>query len=270
MRHAIIVFFVSTGLAFAQSAPEATDPPPARPDPEEREEEFAPSPPEEAAAGEAAEEQTDETVIEDAGPDEAPPEPDKPPVPDMLAEDDASFVGCQQELDALGTLYELAEPIEGDLRDCGIARPIAVMEILPGVELNPDARMRCETALALAQWTADFVLPAARILPERGKLTGIDHGSTYVCRARAGGGKLSEHAFGNAIDVMGFRFADGPAVAVEPREKDGTPAEAFQDAVRATACLTFTTVLGPGSDAAHADHLHLDVKKRRGDFRICQ
>lgn len=191
---------------------------------------------------------------------------------DALAETDEDFAACLAELDALGTVYETAEPILETDPDCGILRPLAVSEIVPGVALRPDARMRCETARALAVWVDRFVQPAAQLMAERGAVTGVDHGSTYICRRRnnQATGILSEHAFGNAIDVMGFRFADGSVIAVEPREREGTYAEAFQDGVRSAACLTFTTVLGPGSDAAHDDHLHLDVKARRGGFRLCQ
>ena len=83
-------------------------------------------------------------------------------------------------------------------------------------------------------------------------------------------GKLSEHAFGNAIDIMAFGFKDGSQIKVAPREREGSREESFQDAVRATACLHFTTVLGPGSDDAHSNHLHLDVIARSGGFRLCQ
>jgi hypothetical protein len=69
---------------------------------------------------------------------------------------------------------------------------------------------------------------------------------------------------------MGFTFAEGPPIAVEPREAQGTMAEAFQDAVRASACLDFSTVLGPGSNASHADHLHLDVIERSRGYRLCE
>ncbi|MFD2843675.1 extensin family protein [Paracoccus cavernae] len=29
-------------------------------------------------------------------------------------------------------------------------------------------------------------------------------------------------------------------------------------------------MLGPGTNAAHDNHLHLDIKARKGGFRICQ
>jgi hypothetical protein len=81
---------------------------------------------------------------------------------------------------------------------------------------------------------------------------------------------LSEHSFGNALDVIGFSFQNGAPIRMEPRADTGTIEEAFQRAVRGGACLSFTTVLGPGTDAAHADHLHLDIRDRDGGYRICQ
>jgi len=37
-----------------------------------------------------------------------------------------------------------------------------------------------------------------------------------------------------------------------------------------SACTRFSTVLGPGSDWYHEDHIHLDLTERRGNYRICQ
>ena len=97
-------------------------------------------------------------------------------------------------------------------------------------------------------------------------------GGSYTCRRRNNlpTGKLSEHAFGNAIDIMSFQFEEGDPIPVEPRMDDHTIEEAFQRAVRATSCLYFTTVLGPGANAAHADHLHMDIAQRNGGYRLCQ
>lgn len=196
-----------------------------------------------------------------------------PPMPGIIAAEDDALAACHAELEAIGATFEIIDPItDADDADCGIAAPVEVTGLPGGVALDPAGQMRCETALALARWSESHVRPAAGQLPERGALASIDQGSTYICRRRnnRAEGKLSEHAFGNAIDIMAFRFETGEPIPVQPREREGTMAEAFQDAVRATACLHFTTVLGPGSDASHADHLHLDVKDRRGGFRLCQ
>ncbi|MBP0481262.1 extensin family protein [Sagittula salina] len=196
-----------------------------------------------------------------------------PPVREELDLSEAEQAACLAVLDLMRVTYTVSEPvIPGDDRDCGILRPVTVTEVAPGVALSPPATLRCPAAQALALWVRDFVQPAAARLSERGALTAIRNGSDYVCRRRnnATEGKLSEHAFGNALDVMGFDFSEGPNIPVEPREAQGSMAEAFQDAVRASACMEFTTVLGPGSNAAHDNHLHLDVIRRTRGWRLCE
>ena len=179
---------------------------------------------------------------------------------------------CLAALREIGAVFETTGPLVGDRRDCGVPNPVAVAEILPGVALEPAGTMRCEAALALARWTRDWVVPAAERTGALPALRGIDQGSTFVCRTvgRVEGGTFSQHAFGNAVDVMGFTFADGSRVSVAPRAGDGDLKEAFQRTVRAAACLEFTTVLGPGYDAAHVDHLHLDLAQRSSGYRLCE
>ncbi|WP_108483431.1 extensin family protein [Oceaniglobus ichthyenteri] len=192
---------------------------------------------------------------------------------DILRLDDAAYAACLATLDAMGVVYEETDPIVPDNDpDCGILRPLSISAIAPGVAIEPVSILRCPTAQALAKWTRDFVLPAARRLDDRGALTAIENGSGYICRRRNNqpDGKLSEHAFGNAFDVMGFRFSKGRPIAIEPREAQGTLAESFQDAVRASACLDFSTVLGPGSNAQHDNHLHFDIITRSSGYRLCE
>jgi hypothetical protein len=69
--------------------------------------------------------------------------------------------------------------------------------------------------------------------------------------------------------VMGFEFAKRSPLTIGSHT-EGSPEATFQEAVRKAACPIFNTVLGPGSDAAHGDHLHLDLRQRKGDYRICQ
>jgi hypothetical protein len=103
-------------------------------------------------------------------------------------------------------------------------------------------------------------------------LSAIGIGSSYVCRRRnnAETGKLSEHATGNAVDISGFVFSDGSRFDIQLRDRTGTAQESFQKAIRFGACQYFTTVLGPGSDAHHDDHLHFDLAQRRGGYRLCR
>lgn len=192
---------------------------------------------------------------------------------DLLRLDDATYASCLVTLRDLGVVYEEVAAVVGeDDADCGILRPVKVSEIAPGVALIPAAVLRCPTARTLAAWVKDFVLPAATRLDGRGALMAIENGSGYICRRRNNQetGALSEHAFGNAFDVMGFRFAAGPPVIIEPRNAQGSLDEAFQNTVWASACLDFTTVLGPGSNASHDDHLHLDILARNNGYRLCE
>ncbi|WP_231564661.1 extensin family protein [Paracoccus halophilus] len=198
-----------------------------------------------------------------AGPDPAAPR----------RESDPDYAICLLDLTLLGAGYS-QEPAITDSRDpaCGIARPILLRRPLPGVEIAGGALMRCDTARRLGLWLRDFVLPAAARLPGQPRLTALEPGSTYECRPTIGdqGRNLSEHAYGNAFDIMAFHFDNGSRLAIRPRSDNGDWQEAFQRAARATACLHFTTVLGPGANAAHDQHLHLDSKYRRGGWRLCQ
>jgi hypothetical protein len=196
--------------------------------------------------------------------------PAEPAMREVLAESEAELAACLAELDDLSVTYERVDTItDPEVPGCGITNPIMVSRIAPNMALEPPPTLRCEAALAAARWVADVALPLAAKLPDRGPLVAIDQGTAYLCRPRADG-ETSEHAYGNALDVMGFRFESGDPIPIELRAGEGTLEEAYQRAVQAGACLDFATVLGPGSDADHADHLHLDVKAREGGFRICE
>ena len=205
-----------------------------------------------------------------------PPEPPLgPPMHQTLREDDTSYAACLLALSHLGMSYTEEPPMtDPENRECGIARPIRVEAVLPGVVLDGGAVMRCDAARALGFWTRDFVRPAAAMLPGAPRLAGLTPGTTYDCRGRVGTGadapKLSEHAYGNAIDIAAFRLDNGETLPVSPRQDSGDLPEAFQRTVRGAACLWFTTVLGPGSNASHDDHLHLDVIERGRGWRLCQ
>ena len=195
------------------------------------------------------------------------PDPYTGPAPE---EDRAA---CLAALDEIGTVYTV-EPTFADPDDpvCGITDPLSVSEIVPGVDIG-GALMRCDMALALAQWTRDFAVPGAAYLGNRNGLNGLVPGTTYDCRRRNSrpSGKLSEHAFGNAFDISALTFEEGRALNISPREADGTGrAAAYQAMLRKSACLMFTTVLGPGTDPAHDDHLHFDLAQRPGGYRLCQ
>lgn len=213
-----------------------------------------------------------------ARPDEiAPAQPSsettRPPTHLSLRESDFDHSACLLTLHSLGTEYEeIAELTEPGQQDCGIARPVRVSRILPGVTLTGDPQMRCDTARQLALWTRDVVRPATGFLNGSPRLVSIEPGSTWQCRDVVGSDSNgpSEHAFGNAVDVMALTFSNGDRFEIAPRTDTGSIDEAFQRAIQGAACLYFTTVLGPGSNAAHDNHLHLDIKARNGGWRLCE
>ncbi len=204
-------------------------------------------------------------AVETAKPEEKPPEPPKP-------EDPAALLACLGDLKEIGAEFKQLEPIRDTEQGCGIEAPVELSVVLPGIKLEPSGTMRCETALALSRWTKEMMLPAAALaLPDR-KVTAIANTSTYICRNRnsAENGKISEHARGNAVDISTIAFDKGEPLVMKPRGEDGTPEGAFQRTITAAACLFFRTVLSPGSDATHQDHLHLDVLERKGGYLYCR
>ena len=99
-------------------------------------------------------------------------------------------------------------------------------------------------------------------------LSELDNFDSFECRGRnrVSGAKLSEHGRANALDVRGLKFANGQSLSLTDR---GVAREQ-REAVLHSVCARFTTVLGPGSDWYHEDHIHLDLAERRSGYRICQ
>lgn len=197
---------------------------------------------------------------------------EEPPPSAIVEEDQARYSQCLVDLKAMGAKFQEVDPISEDEGGCGIEKPLMLQEALPGIRLSEPSPMRCPAALALSHWLKDTVQPAASIAFPGDRITGLRNASTYTCRKRnnAETGKISEHARGNAIDVIAIELDKGKAVEMTPKAEDSTMTGAFQRTATAGACLHFTTVLSPGSDATHEDHLHLDILERKGGYRYCR
>jgi hypothetical protein len=132
--------------------------------------------------------------------------------------------------------------------------------------LKPAAVLRCSMAAAFADWVRGDVAALAQDLGTR--IREIDNFDSFNCRGRnrVAGARMSEHGRANAIDLRGIALANGAMLALTDR---ATPREA-REKVLASACARFSTVLGPGSDGYHEDHIHLDLAERRSGYRICQ
>jgi hypothetical protein len=130
----------------------------------------------------------------------------------------------------------------------------------------------CAVAAALAVWEWEVVQPAAlRHLGQR--VVGIDHYGSYSCRRMygRGTGRWSEHSTADAIDIAGFRLADGTRITVRRDWRGTDPQAAFLHDVRDGACALFATTLSPDYNAAHRDHLHLDQAERGATgWRACR
>lgn len=177
-----------------------------------------------------------------------------------------------------------AEAPEADDPGCTVSTPVKVSAIkVDGgtVALSGAPVLDCPFALHLARWTRDIAAPLAKGELDR-TLTRIGTGTGFQCRRRnrSRTGKLSEHSFGNAIDIVSFEFeptnGKGARFDVEPYEDMEADEAGYLDAVRRAACGNFTTILGPGSNPAHSDHLHFDRgrvfkngKRRDNPYRIC-
>jgi hypothetical protein len=162
----------------------------------------------------------------------------------------------------------------GGRGSCGLEHPFKVSAALNGrVAVTPPAVIGCPMTASVDRWLARSVQPAAAAY-FRSRVIEIREIASYGCRTRNNHGvAMSEHAFGNALDVAGFRLADGREISVVRDWWRGGPAErAFLAAAFAGACAEFYTVLGPGSDPYHSNHFHLDLLRTnaRNGRHFCQ
>jgi hypothetical protein len=251
----------------ALDASESPPTPPARP-PEL-------TPPGSGVAGEPAKGPTPAAPAETAKPEIASPPPTPPERPPELSGAAALALkvsppddtACRTRLKRLGVDFEPLAPIaEGQ---CTAPLPLKVTRFADGVALPQGATLTCRAAEGLARWITEVQVEAERVLKH--PLTGLELGGSYVCRGQNHDvdAKLSEHAFANAADVMGFSFAGRASIPVKAMP-DGSEEAQFLGSVRTKACGFFRTVLGPGSNAAHANHFHLDERERNAGHRLCE
>ena len=140
--------------------------------------------------------------------------------------------------------------------------------LLPGgkkVEIKPQPYLQCPMAEQLALWLRDDGVP---LTAAAGVLQRLETYDDFDCRGRNRKmtGKVSEHGKANAIDLRGFTFEGGRYIHLTDIKAD----KALREAARKSACLRFHTVLGPGSDGFHEEHIHLDLAERSNGYRICQ
>ena len=183
------------------------------------------------------------------------------------------FPQCRAKLDAAGVRYT-ALPPRRDGAQCGYDDGV---RLTAGgarqIRFRPAGLgIACPVAAALSVWEWQVVQPAAQ-RHFGSRVTAIDHFGSYSCRRIYGrdAGTWSEHATADAVDIAGFRLADGRRITVVGDWTGSGDKAAFLREIRDGACRLFATTLSPDYNAAHRDHLHLDQADRGAmGWRACR
>jgi hypothetical protein len=174
---------------------------------------------------------------------------------------------CELQLSKLATFKPL--PTLVGPGECGATDAVLLdAVILPDqnkVTVSPPATLRCPMAEQIAQWVRDDVAPS--VLKFGSPLRGLDNFDSYECRGRnrVRGAQLSEHGKADALDVRLFKLADGQSLTLT----DVNVNKDWREAIKASVCARFSTILGPGSDGSHEEHIHLDLAQRRNNNSYC-
>ena len=134
------------------------------------------------------------------------------------------------------------------------------------VLVKPAAILRCAMASAIADWIRTDMTPLAASLGS--VVSDLDNFDSFECRGRNRvlGARLSEHGRANALDVRALKLANGQSISLTDR----AVSRELRESMLHSACARFTTVLGPGADWYHEDHIHLDLMERHNNYKICQ
>jgi hypothetical protein len=170
---------------------------------------------------------------------------------------------CLAKLDDNGVGYRSLDGVDASDSRCQVDTAVRVTRIATG--LNKPATMSCALAARLDEFEREVVQPLARA--ELGqRVTRINHLGSFSCRQTSNlRGRMSQHAMGRAIDIGGFRLADGSTISVEQDWALDGPKRLFLRRLARRACEYFSVVLTPNSDADHYNHFHFDI----GPDRLC-
>ena len=160
---------------------------------------------------------------------------------------------------------------------CGLTKPLKVVALQEGtVAFNTTATLDCPMTAALDRWVGEVVQPIAQARLGM-KVAQINTMGSFACRGMNAqvGARLSEHSFGNALDIGGFVMEDGRSITiVRDWTRGDEQTQAFLREIHAGACDMFTTVLSPGSNAYHYNHIHVDLAMHgntsTGPRRVCK
>lgn len=157
---------------------------------------------------------------------------------------------------------------------CQIRSPLEITAFTKPVPIDLDQTIttNCTMTVALTEWVEQANNLAKTHLGSDIKTIGT--GSHYQCRKVNNGsaGRVSEHAFGNALDIMSFTLANGEKTTLATDWNGSEKQKKFWRELHKASCTLFMTVLGPEADSAHETNLHLDMgcHGKSCTYRICQ
>ena len=200
------------------------------------------------------------------------------PARDPLAEQGLATeadTACRDALRALGVTFTVPDSVEGK-GQCNVPNPVQLTSLAAAtgeVKLPGHPLLNCRFAQRFSTWLADVAVPVVGTGVGQ-PLAAVSTGPGYECRGRNGdsSAKISEHAFGNAIDIDGLVLSGGTRLEIADVADSQHRFHRVLSALRESGCGYFTTVLGPGSNAAHASHYHFDLGRhgKSERTRICE
>src|SRR5205823_11710868 len=197
-----------------------------------------------------------------------PPPTEGPPPADEAA-------SCRADLTRLGAEFDVPQNFEPG-QGCSVANPVQLKSLrTPAGTVSLPGRpiLNCTFAKQFVTWLGDVAAPVVAAHADA-SFAALSTGPGFQCRGRNGeaSAKMSEHAFGNAIDIDAVITGGRKRIEIAAVSDPANPAYRMLMALRISACGYFTTVLGPGSNAAHASHYHFDlgIHGKTGSYRVCE
>ncbi|MDR9755079.1 extensin family protein [Pseudomonas sp. SZMC_28357] len=170
---------------------------------------------------------------------------------------------CDQALSSAG--LRVARQADSPNATCPLSNALRVQG--GDVALSSSFIASCPLAVAFALFEHHALQPAAQAVYGQA-VTRVDHLGSFACRNVYGreNARRSQHATADALDIAGFRLADGRAINVLKDWPKANQDAQFLRQVRDGACEAFSVVLSPDYNAAHHNHFHLDV----GAWKVCR
>jgi hypothetical protein len=186
----------------------------------------------------------------------------------------SDYAQCVSDLSSRNVVFEQVGAVtQQGCQLLGAIELTSVPTAFGDVNISGRPTMLCGFVRQFSDWVRDVGAPLTLAYTGQ-KLERIEIGSSFRCAARYDkpGQIPSEHAKGDAVDIFAFVLANNRSIHVKP-EDSATPVERdLVRVLRTTACAYFTTVLGPWTDPAHAEHLHFDTGMHGAtpNYRICE